>query len=351
MKKPVLYTAFIIFFSAISCEVEQPWISSSFSCGVLSCNVDSFSNEEMILKLRFFILDKEKQGDLTSRDVKNNLSFSGFGLAGLITDFREIELEPEGNYSCAVLLDNIYNQINYETYDLYSTTEIFLRKFFRETGEGNLSRFAVFKNFTPPVTFYGGYFNGDARQMDLLLARVLNEYEEPVSTYSPVPLLQSMDAILDTIHKSAPAGNRNLLVIYSRNAFIKTGVNMEDVMNKAKNYGVKVSTIMDFGGEYHISYNLDDENFLYKMALETGGFVYVNNDALSGEDMYLLGPQLDNIMSGNFRCFEAICRVSPTASFTDPFLPGFFDKAELIVELQTGYDREQFKMPFGIMIK
>lgn len=108
---------------------------------------------------------------------------------------------------------------------------------------------------------------------------------------------------------------------------------------------------MDFGGVYHIDYDLNSEDIFYKLAYETGGFVYKNNDALGGEDMYVLSSRLGNIFEGNFKCFEATWKITPAGSWSDTFQPGYYATGEIVVDLQTGYDQETFEMPLGIIIK
>ena len=101
----------------------------------------------------------------------------------------------------------------------------------------------------------------------------------------------------------------------------------------------------------YINYDLNSEDIFFKLAHETGGFVYRNNDALSGEDMYILSSRLADIFEGNFKCFEATWKLTPAGSWTKPFQPGYFAQGEIMVDLQTGYDQETFEMPVGIIIK
>ena len=345
-----IYILLLVFIPACK-PAQTQWIPSAFSCGVLSTQVEAYSNKEITLKIRFFVLDKEESDQLTKRDVENNLSLYSSDVDGVLTDFKEVNTSAAGMYSCTVLLDDVYNIINFDYFRNYSSTEIFLRKFFKNMGEKNSVRFSIFKNQNPPVTIYGKGVTNNAREMDLLLADLLNNPVEPASKFHPLPLLQSIDALLDTINSSASWNNRNLLLVYSRNSFIKTGVTKESIIVKAKNLGIKVSTIIDYGGEYHIDYDLSNEDIFYKLAYETGGFVYKNNDALSGEEIYILSSQLGNIFEGNFKCYETTWKITPSGSWTNAFQPGFFTQGDIEVELQTGYDKKAFNLPFGIIIK
>ena len=198
------YFLFLLLPVIQACEPEQyGWISSAFSCGVLSNNVTSYSPGVMTFKTRFFVLDKEESDQLTKRDIEHNLHFSSIEVDAVLTDFQEVSLSPAGKYSCAVLLDDVYNTINYDYFEMFSSTEIFLRKFFKNAGLNNYARLAIMQNQTPPVKLYGKYFTKDASVMDLILADLLGNPEEPSSKFVPLPMLQSLDILLDTINRSA----------------------------------------------------------------------------------------------------------------------------------------------------
>ena len=346
------YFLFLLLPVVQACEPEQyGWISSSFSCGVLSNEVTSYAPGEMTFNTRFFVFDKEESDQLTQRDVEHNIRLSSLEVDAVMTGFREVSLPPAGKYSCAVLLDDVYNKVNYDYFEKFSSTEIFLRKFFKNAGLNNYVRLAIMQDQTPPVKLYGKYFTKDASGMDLLLADLLSDPEEPFTQIPRLPLLQSLDILLDTINRSAAGTNRNLLLIYSRNAYIQTGITAEMVIAKAKTYGIKVSSIIGSGGIYYIDYNLNSEDLFFRLAHETGGFVYMNNDILNGKDILILASRLADILEGNFKCFEATWKLTPAGSWTDPFQPGYFAQGEIMVDLQTGYDKETFSMPLGIIIK
>ena len=354
MKNAIYYILILIFWSGGSCtplEEETQWISQSFSCGVLSSEVTGYINEEITLKVRFFILDKEESDQLTKRSIENSLIIQSSDVISSLLDFREVTTPYSGNYSCGVLIDEIFNLYSYDTGEKFSITDVFLRKYLKNAGADNSFLISGFKKNTPPVSFISTGYTTKVQELDLPIAEILNNVIRPTQRLDSIPLLESIDILLEKIKQSAPPENKNLLILYSGNKYYHNNIVKDSIISKALREGTRVSTIMNAGGDYYVNYDLNNEDIIYKLAIETGGLIYKSSDYLGGKDLYILASRLGNIFEGNFRCFESTWKIVPYDKSTDPFIPGFFLKTELQVELQTGYDNNTFSLPFGIYIR
>lgn len=353
MKGSYILFFILAMFIAASCtpEGDPATGAASYSCGVLSSEVISYSTGEMTLKIRYFVLDSKESDKLTKKDIETNLTLYSSDVAGTLTDNKEVTTPAYGNFSCAVLLDKIYNIVNYDYFLESGSTDTFIRKFFKNAGKGNSFLFSILEPQNPNIKIFGKGFTNDAASLDLPIAAYLNDVQEATSHFASIPLLKGIDNLLDTINITAPADNKHLILISSRNSYLNGQITKQSVIDKAKKYGIKVSVIMDFGGEYYIDYDLDNEDFFYKLADETGGFIYKNNDILGGDDVVILASGLTNILQGNFRCFESVWKIVPKGSWTGPFQPGFFAEGNLEVDMGTQYLSNVIEIPFGINIK
>ena len=325
--------------------------SSTFSCGVLSSKAENISAQELTLKVRFFVLEGEESDQLTKKINENKLTLWSSDVVGTLLDNREVTTPSSGNYSCAILLDKVYNIINYDFDRKLSPTEFFLRKFLKNQGVNNSFLFSSLETKPPNVSFYGKGFTSNYVGLDLTLARLLNNVEEPTEKIRKLPLLQGIDILLDTIYRNGKGNNRNLLLIYSRTSYLNSGITKDSVINKAKRLGIKVSTIMDKGGEYDVDYDLANDDLFFKIADITGGFVYKDNDYISYFDKLILASRLSNILEGNFKCFESTWKIVPEGIRTDPFQSGFYAEGNLKVDLGTQFLSNVIELPFIINLK
>jgi len=347
-----LYLIFLLTSGLMSCDTyDDGWISSAFSCGIITSNVNSYSSDAINLTLRFFVLDKENSGNLTQRDVFRDISIYSSDFTAVMLNAEEITTPDAGKFSCAVMLDDFYSLISYETFYQYSPVEYSTRSFFKHACKsGDKVLFSTFQTGETPLTIYGDGFTSNADIYDLPLARLLDKENQSLTTSDSIPLLYALDSIIRYTTDKAEGTNKNILLLYSRNVFSHKGFNTDSIISRAKQAGIRVSTIMDFGGEYYVNYDLNAEDFFYKIANETGGFVYKTSDAVYSGDLMLLAAKLTNIMEGNFSCFESTWKISPE-SWTDPFEPGFCEQGKLDVGLQTSYEKETFEIPFGVVIQ
>ena len=336
----------------VSCEPkEYISIGSSFSAGVISSEVTGYSDKEITLKIKFFISGAGEQPLISESDIEGNLDLSSFEVRGVLQDLTIVNNPVLVNYSCALLVDNYFNLLSYNFNDKTSSTEFFARNYFKNAGENNKFLFSIFEDKPSPVTIYGDGYTDNADSYDLILANRLNDVKEPERKMDSIPLIESLDFMLDYINQKAPAGNRNLLLLSSWSVYHTNSAAKTRIVNKAKSLGIAVSTLLFLGDITNFKWDLDNDDLYFRLANETGGFVFRSHDMLYGEDILILAPHLKNIMGGDNRYFEATWKIIPDDHYTDLFVPGFFEKVDLVVELQTGDDRKQFNMPFGILIK
>jgi len=350
MKKILIgYLIFFLLVIIVSCnsDDEDGSASASFSCGVLSSSVESYSENELTLKVKFFVLDHEESDQLTTKNLENSLTYHSLYTLGTLVDIHEVTTPSYGNFSCAVLLDEYYSMINYDFFSGKGSTDSFLRKFFKKSGIGNSFMLSSFHINPETLTFYGKGFTSNPAELDLPMARLFGEASELNEKVKKLPLLQNINILLDSINKNAPEDNKNLLIFSSRASYITSGNDKDSIISKARQFGIKVSAILDRGGEYYIDYDLDNEDLYYKIAEQTGGFVYTNNQYISNSDGLILASCLGNIMKGDFKCFEAKWRIMPN-SWADTFKYGYYSDAELDIELSLD---NMIEIPMCIYIK
>ncbi len=353
--RKLLLRYFVLFSFACTVSCTPPVDSSpssTFSCGVLSTRAENISAQELTLKVRFFVLEGEESDQLTKKTIENNLTLYSSDVIGTLLDNREVTTPYSGNYSCAILLDKVYNIISYDFDRKLSPTESFLRKFLKNQGDNNSFLFSILEPNPQYASFFGKGFTSNDAGLDLPLARLLNNAEKLTEKISKLPLLQSIDILLDTINRSGKGNNRNLLLLYSRTSYLNSGITKDSVINKAKRYGIKVSTIMEKGGEYYVDYDLANDDLFFKIADITGGFVYKNNDFLTSYfDRMILARRLGNILEGNFKCFESTWKIVPKGIWTDPFQSGFYAEGNLEIDLGTQFLSDVTELPFSINLK
>jgi hypothetical protein len=344
-----LFIALLIIFSSCATYLE---IYKDYSSGVLSTDVIDYKADTITLKIKFFMLDNKSGDYITDRNIFHAITIYSSDFNGEIQEISTSEISLDKNYSCAVLLDEIYPLSTYaypSNSGINNTAEVFIRKFFKNAGDNNSMLFSTFKDNENPLTIVGENYTKVPKEYDLPLADYLNSSTLPChesNCIDSLPLLKSMDLLMDFIDQKAPAQNRNLLLMYSRNLFNRKGYSINSLIDKAKQHNIKVSSILGSIGNYEIKWDSDGEELYYKMALETGGIVYqVNN--YDGKDLNLLASRLGDIFKGNIKYYETVCKITPE-SWTDPFQPGFYATGDLEFELQNG---TEFKIPFGIMIK
>jgi hypothetical protein len=351
--KQIVIRSLMLFLLVFLCRCytseEDPWISSAFFCGILSTEVESYTADEVFVKFRFFILDAEEGDKLTRRDVFSQMTIYLTGYNGYMLNYQKTNTDPSGNYSCAVLVDDVYNQINYDYWDPISRTEYFVREFFKTAGEGNRFLFSMMRDKTNPLTIYGDGFTEQAETYDQVLAHQLNNVPDNIGMdFDSVPLPYCLNELIDYTDLHAGTANKSILSLYSSNTFPRMGYSMQALIDKAKNKGIRVFTILDAGGSVN-NWEYDGRELLFKIASETGGAVFENSD-FDAKDLIILGSQMGPIMEGNFPCFEVRWRLV-RESWADTFQPGFFEQGELQTVIQTGYDKKEFTMPFGLWIK
>jgi hypothetical protein len=340
-------------FGLVSCSPPDDNTQTSlYSCGVLSNKVESYSDKELILKIRYFIVDGNKSSELIEKNIENYLTLYSSDVVGTLIDNKEITTPLLGNYSCAVLLDEVYNNINYDFFSNYSSTDSFLRKFFKNAGMNNKILFSAYGYKAPSFVVKSDGFVSNSSALDIPLASYLNSANELTEKCSNTYLLKYLSSMLDLISQ-VPGTNRNLLLISSRTSYLgnSNGFTKDSVINKATRLGIKVSTILDKGGEYYIDYNLNEEDIYYKLAYQTGGFVYMDNEYSDNNSNLVLASRLGNIFEGNFKCFESTWRIVPKGIWTELFRPGFYADGNLEAEMGTQYLSNIIEFPFCIYIK
>jgi hypothetical protein len=350
----IKYIIFCAFISTMSCSPPEDTVSSSTYCyGLLSSEVVSYSKKEMTLRVKFYVFDRGESDQLTRKNIENNLTFGSSDVEGILIDYNEVKTPYSGNYSCAVLLDEVYNIVNSDYWTGASSTDTFLRKFFKNAGQNNSFLLSAFGPEKPDVSFLSNGFKNSASDLDLSMARILNNTTEPTSKISKISLFRSIDVLMDTINKSTPRGNRNLLLLSTLRSNPDSKITIDSVLNKAARYGIKLSTIMDRTVENYFDYDLNNEDLFFKLANRTGGFVY--DDDLGSDsknnNILILASRLGNLMEGNLSCFESTWKILPADSWTAPFQPGFTGEAKLQIDLGTQYLSYGIEIPIRIFIK
>jgi hypothetical protein len=157
--------------------------------------------------------------------------------------------------------------------------------------------------------------------------------------------------MLDYINANAPAGNRNILLLSSTSAYNLNSTATAQLISKAKTLGISISTFLFLGDISDFTWDMDHDDIYYRLAYETGGSVYKSRNSIYAGDILDLASPLKNIMNKDYNCFEATWELIPINQYYTTFYPGYFEKPDLEIGLQTGSGKKIFDMPFGIIIK
>ena len=342
----------VIFFFMIylvSCTTDDMFNEDYYSSAVLSSEVTDHDPDSLSLKLKFFLLDKETGEFITNRSIFNTIILESYDFVGTLQDFKSVETSLSQNYSCAILLDDIFSRSNYSpeySFGNPNFTEIFIRKFFKNSGNSNPFLFSYFEDKENPLTIVGDNYTINPEEYDLPVARIL--YSRPLdcqtaSCIDSLPLLESMDSLMEFINQNAPEINRNLIVMYSRNLFNRKNFNMVALIEKAMQYNIKVSFILGSIGNYEVNWDSKGENFYFVMASFTGGIVYQFID-YELKDLSLLSARINNIFEGNIKYFETTWKLKPNTEFQS----GLYYDVNLNFQLQTGKEKTAIELPFAV---
>lgn len=235
------------------------------------------------------------------------------------------------------------------SYDNISNTETFIRKFFKNAGVNNKFLFSDFEASANPVTIYGNGYSDNALLFDQILAERFDNISQPDSKAGPVPLIESLDFMLNYINQYAPAGNRNLLLLSSWSVYNMNSTSKDQIINKAKTLGITVSTILYLGDINYFTWDLYNDDLYYRLAYETGGSVYMNK--YNDYSFITLASHLQNIMRGDYSCFDATWNLVPDGQYSRLFTSGYFKKPDLEIVIPAGIERKICNAPFSIIIK
>ena len=343
---------FMIFLA--SCTPDDMFNENYYSSAVLSSVVTEHDPDSLSLKLNFFLLDKETGEFITNRSIFSTIILDSYYFTGSLQDFKSVETSSSQNYSCALLLDDIFSRTNYSpeySFGEPNYTEVFIRKFFKNAGNSNPFLFSYFEDKVNPLTIVGDNYTLNPEDYDLPIAGIL--YSRPLdcntsACIDSLPLLESMNSLMNYINQNAPAENRNLILMYSRNLFNRKGYSMVTLIQKALQYHIKVSFILGNIGNYEINWDNEGENFYFVMASLTGGMVYqiVDYDL---KDLSLLSSRLKNIFEGNIKYYETTWKLKPKTQIIPVFQPGvFYDDVKLNLQIQNGKEETELGLPFGV---
>ena len=336
----------------VTCSQEEDdsnkIIEEQFSCGVISSEILNYSANELDLLVNFFVFDKENNDKLTSIDISDKLVLEddNYDFDGELNNFNTSITPEYGNYSCFILLDDLFNQVTYNHFDNVSGLENFIRMFFHNSGHNNYFNFANSKIGVNPLTIYNDEYTNNAKEFDLPLAKLCHEMPELTEKADSMPLLTSIDSVLEFINLKAPDNNRNLLLLCSDNAFSSSGINTNKIINKAIQYNIRVHTILGAGGDSKLIFSRS--NFLFKLSNATGGIMYELNSDVFPLELLILASNLKNILEGYFQCFQSTWTLKSNDLI---FVKGYLGEPLLEVYIQTNYDKEAFQLPFCFEIK
>lgn len=308
---------YILFISALtllisSCRKRNIPPAPVFVNITFSSEYISHTPQSLTFRVNFVILDSRFDGNITGMNIRDFLyigTYTGGGSGATYTyrldSFKLAATPLKGAHSTAVMFD--LSEIEESDYANKGAKyligqETACRKFLKNTSpESNfiVSAYAGNNPYLPsqPVTVFGNGFISNGVFYDQILAG-LRRYE---NTGGTTPFLKATDYILEYINQFAPNNNRQI-VAFTHSEDDEGGFTWNSIISKARNYNVPCNIIMTYQ-------NTPDFYEYLELAGETGGFVFFVENHQDGGNIPLFGEQLDNILTGNFQCFETVWTV------------------------------------------
>lgn len=338
----------IIIFSVWSCKKKDIAPVPIIIPVTLNTEYISHTSKELKFKVRCIILDSRTNYDLTEIELAKYLYIASYtGQSGTnytfsLDSLTKVNTPFLGNYSAAIMLDE--SEIDESQFNLLGgkymlNQETACRKFFKLASDGSefiLSAYGLGNEFIPnqPLTIYGDNFTNNDVQYDQTLA-----YLRKYSNYKGnAPFLLALDSMLEFMNIKATNSNKQIIA-FTHNDDSVSGKDWDSLILKAINYHITVNIVMTYQS------NGDFYNYT-NIAQKTGGFIFYVSNNQDGTNMPLFANRLNEILQGNFTCFES--KWTETAS-TPVFVSNysFAGYMELYVD---NLDKLYTYMPYFISI-
>ncbi len=279
----------------------------------LSAGYISHTPQSLTFKVRFAILDSRFNNELTEVDINNFVYITPYigNTSGITYTYTLDSIKKTytpflgNNTSAAIMIDE--SKINESDFNNNGPKYVYgqetaCRTFFKLSEPGSnfiLSAYASGNTFLPqqPLTIYGNGFTNNSLIYDQPLAD-LRRYN---NLNGNSPFLSATDSMLKYINQNATNNNKQLIA-FTRSDDNVGGIPWDSVITKARNFHIPCNIVMTYQGTVNFAEYV-------QMACETGGFLFFVENNQDGKNLPMFGDQLNNILKGNFRCFETVWTV------------------------------------------
>jgi|GEM_PF-3162416 len=325
-------------------EVPAPILAP----GTISAEYISHTPTELKFKVRFFVLDSRNNNDLTEMDIANSIYIDSFTddfgtqFSYTLNSVKKVTTPLLGKASTAVMWD--LSEIEEDKYNWFGpqymqNQEIACRKFFKLSPPENEFVFAAYStnNYYIPndtINIFSNGFTNNTSFYDQRLAQFRNN----TIYYGLTPVRQALDTMLDfTISKAKNANKQIIAFTHSEDNM--GGPYWNSIIQKAKGNNIPINVVMNYQS---------DGNFpdYIKLACSTGGFVFYVSNYLDGRSLPVLASGLNNIVQGNFTCFESEWTANVSS---EVFAPGFVEASYIELKINNNYNLFPY-MPFYVEI-
>jgi hypothetical protein len=303
-----------------SCKkVNRELVEERYSVGIVSTEVISYTSTKAVIKVRFFVLDSRNNGKLILENISNNI-FPEFDDLTL-DSVNRITTPFKGNSSVAILVTDKYYKISYESFNY----ESYIRKILRSCAPTNEVLLSEVGLKSDVLSIINPGFTRNALELDLPLAEMMNnnDYYEPIDSLF---LCKAIDSLINYMNNNGDCQNKNIIIFGGENSgYYEQFYDLNLLYNKAILNNV---TFHDFG--------------YGQLSPITGG---VQSGSLN---LLLMGSRLNDIMTGNFECFESV--------WTDSVIFNHFQSGgtysnSFKIKLTTNYETIEVPIKFSYYIK
>ncbi|MFH2142612.1 MAG: hypothetical protein ABIJ97_09335 [Bacteroidota bacterium] len=345
-----LFCFILLSFIIISCnkEVDEE-LKNYYSCGVISSDVVSYNTKKVILKVRFFVLDKSNNEELINSDILNNLYPSDLSYYGTLDSLKMVFTPEIGNYSAAVLMSTGLDQ-DANTRDYFLIMEPTIRKFLKTSCPENEVMLAKIGDKSKPLEILVNGYTTNAEELDIPLAEIYKNGNYPAT--DTLYLLDALDSMINYMDQKSLFNNKHLIIVYSRRKVFLENFNLDTIINKASEKGVTCH-LLESTPSYNTWVNNDLKKFLFKLNAKTNGMYYASPFWYSfdwGElpmDMLLMSARLGDILNGKFECFEAVWTITSDYPVFYLYTSHSWDFS---INLKTNYEQQNISVPFNFYI-
>ena len=234
--------------------------------------------------------------------------------------------------------------------DYINGIEPTVRKFIHSSVPNNEVMIAKVSNKNKPIEIINNGYTRNANELDLKLAEIYKNGN--YITNDTLPLLEAIDSLINYMNVNSSYLNKNLIILYSRRVNFLQNLNVNTIINKAKQSNMTCHFI-----ELAPTYTWENNalrNFIVKLNTVTNGVYFEKNlysyymydDGELPMEMLQFSGKLPNMIEGNFQCFEAIWTINTTSIFT----VGSVYTTTFSVKLSTNFEQEEIDIPFNFYI-